>query len=66
VPLRGAVELAERVRAAGYQVRVAAQAGEAVTFVIRHGNFPSHEEAEAKARELSRLSLPGAQVVQVR
>ena len=66
VPLRGAVELAERVRAAGYQVRVAAQAGAAVTFVIRHGNFPSHEEAEAKARELSRLSLPGSQVVQVR
>jgi polysaccharide biosynthesis transport protein len=66
VPLRGAVELAERVRAAGYQVRVAAQAGEAVTFVIRHGNFPSHEEAEAKGRELSRFSLPGSQVVQVR
>ena len=66
VPLRGAVELAERVRAAGHQVRVAAQAGEAVTFVIRHGNFLSHEEAEAKGRELSRLSLPGSQVVQVR
>jgi hypothetical protein len=37
-----------------------------VTFVIRHGNFSSHEEAEAKARELSRLRLPGSQVVQVR
>jgi hypothetical protein len=66
LPLRGAVELAERVRVAGYQIRVAAQAGEAVTFVIRHGNFASHEEAEAKGRELSRLSLPGSQVVQVR
>jgi polysaccharide biosynthesis transport protein len=66
VALRGAVELAERVRAAGHQVRVAAQAGEAVTFVIRHGNFLSHEEAEAKGRELSRRSLPGSQVVQVR
>jgi hypothetical protein len=66
VPLRGAVELAERVRAAGYHVRVAAQRGDAVTFVIRHGNFVSPEEAEAKGRELSRLSLPGSQVVQVR
>jgi hypothetical protein len=66
LPLRGAVELAERVRVAGYHIRVAAQAGDAVTFVIRHGNFASHEEAEAKGRELSRLSLPGSQVVQVR
>jgi capsular exopolysaccharide synthesis family protein len=66
VPLRAAVELAERVRAAGYHVRVAAQRGEAVTFVIRHGNFVSPEEAEAKGRELARLSLPGSQVVQVR
>jgi hypothetical protein len=65
LPLRGAVQLAERVRAAGHRVRVAAQAGEAVTYVIRHGNFASREEAEAKGRELVRLGLPN-QAVQVK
>ncbi len=56
--LRAAVELAESLRAKGHQVRVAAQPGEAQTFVIRHGNFVSREEAEAKAAELGRLGLP--------
>ncbi|MBI4594658.1 MAG: SPOR domain-containing protein, partial [Candidatus Rokubacteria bacterium] len=55
--LHPAVQLAERVRAKGHQVRVAAQPGEAVTFVIRHGNFASREEAEAKGQELARLGL---------
>ena len=55
--LRAAVELAESVRAKGHQVRVAAQSGEAQTFVIRHGNFASREEAEARAAELGRLGL---------
>jgi len=66
LPLRGAVELAERVRAAGHQVRVAAQPGEASAFVVRHGAFPSRDEAEAKRRELGQLDLPAHQVVQVR
>jgi hypothetical protein len=65
LPLRGAVELAERARALGYQVRVAAQPGEAVAYTIRHGNFGSRLEAEAKARELGRLGL-SRQVIQVR
>jgi cell division protein FtsN len=56
--LRAAVELAESLRAKGHQVRVAAQPGEAQTFVIRHGNFASREEAEARAAELGRLGLP--------
>jgi len=65
LPLHGAVQLAERVRGRGHQIRVAAQAGEAVTFVIRHGNFASRSEAEEKAEELSRLGLPN-RVVRVR
>jgi cell division septation protein DedD len=65
VLLRRAVELAERLRAAGYQVRVAAQPGEAAGYTIRHGAFPSRPEAEARAEELGRLGL-SPQVVQVR
>jgi succinoglycan biosynthesis transport protein ExoP len=65
LPLRGAVELAERARALGHQVRVAAQPGEAVAYTIRHGNFGSRLEAEAKAQELGRLGL-SRQVIQVR
>jgi cell division septation protein DedD len=64
LPLRGAVQLAERLRASGYQVRVAAEAADATTFVIRHGNFASREEADAKSQELTRLGLPN-QAVQV-
>jgi cell division protein FtsN len=64
-PLRAAVELAERVRKAGYRVRVATQ-GERGAYVIRHGSFATRDEAEARNRELARLSVPTAQVVQVR
>ena len=56
--LRAAVQLAENLRAKSHQVRVAAQPGEAQTFVIRHGNFASREEAEARGGELGRLGLP--------
>src|SRR6185436_11419378 len=55
--LRSAVQLAESLRAKGHQVRVAARPGDAQTFVIRHGNFASREEAEAKAGELGQLGL---------
>ena len=65
LPLRRAVELGERLRAGGHEVRVAAQPGEAVAFTIRHGNFPSKREADARAEELGRLGLV-SQVVQVR
>ena len=64
-PLRTAVEAAGKLRAQGYQVRVAAQPGEAVAYMIRHGNFASRTEAEAKAGELDRLGLT-YQVIQVR
>jgi cell division protein FtsN len=63
--LRSAVEVAEKLRAQGHQVRVAAQPGEASAYVIRHGNFASRTEAEAKAGELDRLGLTH-QVIQVR
>jgi capsular exopolysaccharide synthesis family protein len=62
LPLRGAVQLAERLRGGGYQVRVAAEAGEATTFVIRHGSFASREEAEGRSQELMRLGLPNQAV----
>jgi cell division septation protein DedD len=66
-PLRGAVELAERLRKAGYRVRVAAQSPtERAGYVIRHGSFATRDEAEARHRELARLSVPSAQVVPVR
>jgi hypothetical protein len=64
-PLRGAVELAERARALGHPVRVAAEPGEAVAYVIRHGQFASRGDAEMKAEELGRLGL-SHQVIQVR
>jgi cell division ATPase FtsA len=66
LPLRGAVELAERVRAAGYQVRIAAQAGGAPVLIVRHGAFASREEAEARRRELGQLDLPASQIISVR
>jgi len=65
LPLRGAVQTAERLRASGHRVRVAAQPGEAVMFALRHGNFATSGEAEAKGQELMRLGL-GNQVVRVK
>jgi hypothetical protein len=56
--LRAAVQVGETMRAKGHRIRVAAQPGEAETFVIRHGNFASREEAEARGMELTRLGLP--------
>jgi cell division septation protein DedD len=56
--LRAAVQLAETLRGKGHQVHVAAQPGEAQTVVIRHGNFASREEADAKGADLARLGLP--------
>jgi SPOR domain len=65
LPLRGAVQTAERLRASGHQVRVAVQPGEAVTYSIRHGNFTTSAEAAAKGQELIRLGL-AHQVVRVK
>jgi cell division protein FtsN len=65
LPLRSAVQLAERLRSAGYHVRIAAEAAKADQITLRHGNFASREEAEAISREISHLGVPN-EVVQVR
>jgi cell division protein FtsN len=65
VALRGAVQLAERLRARGHAVRITAQPGEAVTFIVRHGNFASREEAEVTGDALTRLGLAN-HVIRVR
>jgi hypothetical protein len=65
LPLRGAVRLAERLRGLGHAVRVASQPGEASSFVVRHGSYPTREEAGEKGEELKRLGL-ATQIVRVR
>jgi hypothetical protein len=63
--LRGAVRLAQRLRTAGYQVRVLAEPGPAALFILRHGNFSSRPEAEQVGEALEHLGLPN-QIVQLR
>src|SRR5207245_291089 len=63
-PLRTAVEIAERLRGDGHNVRLAASPGDATMFVVRHGSFTTRGDAEAKSDDLVRLGLPN-QVVQV-
>ena len=65
-PLRTAVQGAEKLRASGYQVRVAVQPGEALNLAIRHGNFASQEEAGARSRDLAQKGLSGHRVVRVK
>jgi cell division protein FtsN/capsular polysaccharide biosynthesis protein len=64
-PLRGAVQLAERLRASGHTVRLATQPGDVTAIVVRHGHFASRSEAEGEAADIGRLGL-GSHVVQVR
>ena len=63
--LRGAVQLAERVRAAGHPVRIATQPGDASGVIVRHGAFASQEEAEVRRKQFGQLDLPAHQVVPV-
>jgi cell division protein FtsN len=65
VPLRTAVQLAEKLRAAGYDARVTTESTRAGQVSLRHGNFASRAEAEAVSREVSRLGVPN-EVIQVR
>jgi len=65
-PLRTAVQVAEKLRASGHQVRVAVQPGEALNLAIRHGNFASEEEAGTRSRDLSQKGLSGHRVVRVK
>jgi len=64
-PLRTAVQLAEKLRAAGYDARVATESTRAGQVSLRHGNFASRAEAEAASREVARLGVPN-EVIQVR
>ena len=64
-PLRSAVQLAEKLRATGYDARVATETTHAGQVNLRHGNFASRAEAEAASREVARLGVPN-EVIQVR
>ena len=64
-PLRTAVQLAEKLRANGYDARVATEPTRAGQVSLRHGNFASRAEAEAASREVARLGVPN-EVIQVR
>jgi len=63
-PLRTAVDLAETLRAAGLDARVAAVATGAGQVSLRHGNFASRGEAESASREIARLGVPN-EVIQI-
>lgn len=64
-PLGAAVRLASKLRAAGYEVRIAERPGRAAHITVRHGNFASRSEAEVVAREVARLGVSN-EVVRVR
>jgi hypothetical protein len=64
-PLRTAVQLAEKLRAAGHDARVATEPTSAGQVSLRHGNFASRAEAETASREVARLGVPN-EVIQVR
>ncbi|HSE03778.1 MAG TPA: SPOR domain-containing protein [Methylomirabilota bacterium] len=64
-PLRSAVHLAGKLRAGGYDARVATETARVGQVNLRHGNFASRAEAEAASREVARLGVPN-EVIQVR
>jgi cell division septation protein DedD len=64
-PLRTAVQVAEKLRAAGYDARVVTDPTRAGEVSLRHGNFASRGEAEAASREIARLGVPN-EVIQIR
>ena len=65
VPLRTAVQLAEKLRTASYDARVATEPTRAGQVSLRHGNFASRAEADAASREIARLGVPN-EVIQIR
>jgi hypothetical protein len=64
-PLRTAVQLAEKLRGAGYDARVSTEPTRAGQVSLRHGNFASRAEAEEASREVARLGVPN-EVIQIR
>jgi hypothetical protein len=65
VPLRTAVQLAEKLRASGYDAKVVTEPARAGQISLRHGNFASRDEAEAVSREVAGLGVPN-EVVPIR
>ena len=63
-PLRTAVQLAEKLRAAGLDARVVAEATRAGQVSLRQGSFASRGEAEAASREITRLGVSN-EVIQI-
>lgn len=64
IPLRTAVRVAGRLRDAGHDPRVAAEARRTGQIGLRHGHFTSREEAEAVRGELARVGVT-AEVVRI-
>jgi cell division septation protein DedD len=64
-PLRTAVQLAEKLRGAGYDARVSTEPTRAGQVSLRHGNFASRAEADEASREVARLGVPN-EVIQIR
>jgi hypothetical protein len=64
-PLRTAVQLAEKLRGAGYDARVSTEPTRGGQVSLRHGNFASRVEAEEASREVARLGVPN-EVIQIR
>ena len=64
-PLRTAVQLAEKLRGAGYDARVSTEPTRAGQVSLRHGNFASRAEADEASREVTRLGVPN-EVIQIR
>ena len=64
-PLRTAVQLAEKLRGAGYDARVSTEPTRAGQVSLRHGNFASRAEAEEASREVARLGVAN-EVIQIR
>ncbi len=64
-PLRTAVQLAEKLRGAGYDARVATEPTRAGQVSLRHGNFASRAEADEASREVTHLGVPN-EVIQIR
>jgi len=63
--LSDAVALAERLKASGYDARIAAEARKAGPITLRHGNFISRQEAEAASRQIAQLGVAN-EVVKVK
>jgi cell division septation protein DedD len=51
------VDLAERLKAAGYEAHIAAEAARTGQITLRHGNFISRQDAEAASRKISGLGV---------